>query len=375
MSLSWFTAWESAGERHLATMTGSGTSPDFARPVDDMAGSNPAVLASAATGIVNFLEKFGGDVDCVFGRTGIAPELAGSPTLRLKLGAFCRLFEEASRQTAHDNFGLWFGNQFAPRDLGMWGYAAVSSPTLGSALENLVGLFGCHQDSSLLRCARSDNRLIQLEYQILSPEIVERRQDAELSLGMFLNVIRECCGPNWAPEEVHFEHAKPADWHEHEEAFSAPVYFSQPTNALLFRPDILERPMPGRDLTLMTMMRNCLVQLGQTPDRPVTLVDQIRTFVRQSLPAGYPTLESVAGSLRVSQSAIQRELAREGLVYKDLVETTRRDLAFMYLKQRHLPFSEISLLLGYSELSAFSRAVRRWTGQSPRMLRAAACGH
>ena len=47
----------------------------------------------------------------------------------------------------------------------------------------------------------------------------------------------------------------------------------------------------------------------------------------------------------------------------------RKNLAQVYLKQRHLSLSEISFLLGYSELSAFSRAVRRWTGESPRVLR------
>ena len=52
---------------------------------------------------------------------------------------------------------------------------------------------------------------------------------------------------------------------------------------------------------------------------------------------------------------------------------TRRDLAFMYLRQRQLPLSEIAFLLGYSELSAFSRAVRRWSGTSPRALRLKIC--
>ena len=78
--------------------------------------------------------------------------------------------------------------------------------------------------------------MMRLEYQIYSSEIVERRQDAELSLGMFANVIRDCGGSRWAPVEVHFEHARPEFWREHETAFDAPVYFSQPTNALVFQP-------------------------------------------------------------------------------------------------------------------------------------------
>ena len=332
--------------------------------------AHPIVLAAAATGIVDHINAAGGDIDEIFGNSGIAPAMAGSPTLKLKLSSFCRLFEESARCTGNDNFGLWFGNQFQPRDLGMWGYAAVSSPTVGTALENLVNLFGYHQESSTLRLVEDPDGLTRLEYQILAPEIVERRQDAELSVGMFLNVLREGLSTTWAPEEVHFEHPKPEDWRPHEQAFSAPVYFSQPTNAVLFRREVLDRPMPGRDLTLMTMMQTCLERLGGQKQGHETLIDHVRQLIRTKLPQGYPCLEDISDALHLSVTTIQRELSNAGVAYKDLVEMTRRDLAYAYLKQRQLPLSEIAFLLGYSELSAFSRAVRRWTGESPRTVRA-----
>ena len=173
----------------------------------------PGVIASAATGIVAFIEARGGDVDRIFGRAGIAPDTAGSPTLKVELKSYCQLFEVASADTKCDNFGLWFGNQFQPRDLGLWGYSAISAPTLGGALSNLVDLFLFHQQSSSMSLRRGQDGLMRLEYQIEAPDIVERRQDAELSLGMFLNVFRDCLGQQWVPEEVHFEHPRPADSH------------------------------------------------------------------------------------------------------------------------------------------------------------------
>ena len=338
-------------------------------------GQDPAVLASAATGIVKFIERLGGDVDSIFGNAGIAPDLAGEPTLKLKLTAYCGLFEEASSHTHNDNFGLWFGNQFKPQDLGLWGYAAISCQTLGSALENLVGLFRYQQDSSAMRLVHTADGLVRLEYQILSQEIVGRRQDAELSLGMFLNVIRDCCGPHWGPEEVHFEHPKPEMWKEHQTAFQAPVYFSQPFNALVFKPTLLARPMPNRDARLHTIMRTCMEALGSRSAGTEALFDQVRTAIRVKLPTGYPSLDQIAGELRVAPSAIQRDLAEHGLTYKDAVEHMRKTLAQMYLEQRQLPLTEIAFLLGYSELSAFSRAFARWTGVSPRTYRQARAGH
>jgi AraC-like DNA-binding protein len=53
------------------------------------------------------------------------------------------------------------------------------------------------------------------------------------------------------------------------------------------------------------------------------------------------------------------------MTYKDAVELTRQTMARTYLDQRQLPLTEIAFLLGYSELSAFTRAFTRWTGVSP----------
>ncbi|MFN0217220.1 MAG: AraC family transcriptional regulator ligand-binding domain-containing protein [Hyphomicrobium sp.] len=330
----------------------------------------PLILASAATGIVACIEKQNGDIDRIFGHAGIAPEMAGSPTLQLGLAPFCSLFEQSAHLTHNDNFGLWFGNKFEARDLGLWGYAAVSAPTVGAALQTLCELFPHHQQSSMLRMRGGQNGLLQLEYRIESAEIVACRQDAELSLGTFLNVMREGLGPTWAPEEVHFEHPKPEGHREHRQAFNAPVFFSQPTNALLFRPEVLATRMPASDPRLLAAMRLCLQRLSERNDWRVSVTDRVRSAVKARLPEGFPALEEISSEIRLPLKAIERELRRDGINYKDLVEKTRQDLALMYIGQRQLQISEIALLLGYSELSAFSRAVRRWTGQSPRSLRA-----
>jgi AraC-like DNA-binding protein len=327
------------------------------------------VLASAATGIADHVARLGGDVDTICGRAGIDPAALGQPTVSLDLSAYCSLFEEAARQTGDANFGLWFGNRFKPRDLGLIGYAAVSSPTLGSALENFVQLFACHQGSTLMRIVEPGQGLVRLEYQVHVPDILVRRQDAELSLGMFLNIMREGLGYSWAPLEVHFEHPKPEGWKEHESAFDAPVYFAQLTNALIFRKDLFSRPMPAPDLKLLSIARMCLKSVGVASVARLSLTDRVKSEVRARLAEGQPALGHIAAALKASPAAIQRELQRNGMTYKDAVEEVRKGLAFVYLRQRELPLSEIAFLLGYSELSAFSRAFARWTGTSPRNYR------
>ena len=130
--------------------------------------------------------------------------------------------------------------------------------------------------------------------------------------------------------------------------------------------------MPSRDLRLLAVMQTCLEQLGSRPSQDDMLLDRIRTAVRMRLPEGCPSLKQIADELRAPVSVIHQDLSAAGLTYKEMVEEVRRDLALSYTRQQHLPLSEIAMLLGYSELSAFSRAFRRWTGAAPRDYRAAA---
>lgn len=67
----------------------------------------------------------------------------------------------------------------------------------------------------------------------------------------------------------------------------------------------------------------------------------------------------------MSEPSLYRALRSRGVEFSELVRALRRELALGYLAEPHLSLTEIALLLGYSELSAFSRAFRAWTGLSP----------
>jgi AraC-like DNA-binding protein len=57
------------------------------------------------------------------------------------------------------------------------------------------------------------------------------------------------------------------------------------------------------------------------------------------------------------------------LTFSGVLEGLRSDLAKRYLADKDLSISEVAWLLGYREVSAFTHACRRWTGQTPRDIR------
>lgn len=329
--------------------------------------ANQGVLAAAATGLGQFIESTGADVDRILGHSGVDPEILSRPTQSLRLVSYCKVLEEAALQADFGNFGLYYGKQFMPQALGLIGYIGLCSDTLGEALRNFVYAFHWHQHDTFVQVVEQDD-CWRVDYQVRHGAIVSRRQDAELTMGMVLNLIRSACGNSWAPRQVQFEHPRPEQWHEHCKVFDAPVYFDQPFNSLLVPKRELNRPMPGRDPMLLAVMLDAIRRLNSVSPSQ-NLIDQTRAQIQVALLKGEPDLEWIADQLGLSRWSLQRRLRAAGLTFSRLVDQVRCDLATSYLRQAHIPISEMGMLLGYSETSAFSRAFKRWFGVSPRQFR------
>jgi AraC-like DNA-binding protein len=65
-----------------------------------------------------------------------------------------------------------------------------------------------------------------------------------------------------------------------------------------------------------------------------------------------------------------RRLEEEGTTFTRELDDVRRELGLQYVKSPAVPLSEISFLLGFSEVSAFHRAFKRWTSETPLQYRA-----
>lgn len=344
-------------------MTTSVTGSNY--PPTPLGKPHTGVLAAAASGLTAFIEKQGGDPDRILGRSGIDPETLSQPTLSIALPSYCSVLEEAARQSGCDNFGLYYGQQFKPKALGLLGYIGLCSRTLEQALINFTRAFPLHQLDSTIRLVDLGD-CYRFDYQIRHGAILARRQDAELTMGMATNLIRHVHGNQWAPQAVHFEHPRPEHWQEHGRLFDAPVCFEQPCNSIVIPKRDLQRDMLDHDPLLLRVMQDSLLQLSLVGrGERQTLVDATRGQVRQMLLGGEPPLERVAEQLGLAPWSLQRRLRDEGVGFTQLVDEVRKDMATHYLKQPQLPISQLAFLLGYSEISAFSRAFRRWFGVSP----------
>ena len=80
----------------------------------------------------------------------------------------------------------------------------------------------------------------------------------------------------------------------------------------------------------------------------------------------FPSLENAASELGMSSRTMRRKLAEDGTSYQKELDAVRHKLAREYFLRGGNSVTEVSLLLGYADSSAFAKAFRRWTGLSPK---------
>ncbi|MFO8141000.1 MAG: helix-turn-helix transcriptional regulator [Marinobacter sp.] len=96
-----------------------------------------------------------------------------------------------------------------------------------------------------------------------------------------------------------------------------------------------------------------------------SLSTRVSFLIQVQLARGKVGVETVAGQLNMSRYTLHKKLRQEGLTFASLLEQVRREQAITYMKDKTKPLVEIAEQLGFSELSAFSRAFKRWMGTPP----------
>jgi AraC-like DNA-binding protein len=351
------------------------------QPHSAMTGCATMRCASLA-GLDALLARRGASLGAVCAGAGVDPALLSQPEARLPVRQFVDLLERAARDSGDDAIGLKLGYGQSLDSVGPLSEAALQSPDVASAVANVSRYFFVHQEGAKLEL-RLDGRHAVITYSICDAEILDYRQDAELSLAKMLNFARALVGNRaWTPLAVYFEHPEPRDSAEHRRIFGAPVYFSQPCNALVAPREMLAlRRSPPDPQRLQPLDRLAQAYAGaQGGSRAAGagagadgLLAGVRQHILRGLRSGSVSIDAVAAALDLSERTLQRRLGDCGVTFNELVERMRFELSQRYLRQDHLSLTEIGYLLGYSELSAFSRAFRRWAGVSPIEFRKVAC--
>ena len=326
----------------------------------------PTALASALRYLAETLEQdYARDPAPLFAEAGFPMDRTHESGARVSQRAARRLWELSIAATGDPACGLNVGRRIRPEGLHALGYAWMSS-------RNLVDAFN--------RFCRYAEVLITLPVNLALTERSLRAIDLPppfriRPISRTRQVSMQRCW-RWCRWPVRRRGNRSGPWRSgcstpcrtdrarYTAAFGAPVTFGAPVNGLLIDTATAEALLPTDNPAIAAAVDQ-VAERYVASLQPQPVAANVRDMLIELLPTGEAGQETVARRLNRSLSTLQRQLQAEGLSYRTVVDTTRRSLAEAYLGDKRFSQAEIAYLLGFSDQSSFSRAYRRWTGQSP----------
>jgi AraC-like DNA-binding protein len=325
----------------------------------------PMIRANLLEPILDAIRAQGHDTAALL-RGHALPQAPIDPYQLIPLGKYVALFEQAALLLGDPFLGLRLGQAFRPDLLGPLGFIFQASADLRQALQHLSSYVSVWQSATRVELIIGDTTADYI-YQITDASLRPRRQDAEYSLSSICSLIRNFLGDQWAPLEVHFEHAGSSTGKRaYEQAFHAPVFFAQTTNRLIVRDVDLGRTGTSPDRAMMPYMERHLHDLARESREPESFARQVNSLIARRLGSAPLSLPSMAQELGLSARSFQRRLAEERTTFRSLVRDQRRTLAESLMMDPSATVTGVAHTVGYAETAVLSRAFKAWTGASPR---------
>ena len=337
--------------------------------VDDQ--SHQTGLASMAQTFRRLLEMHGLDAIGIARNAGVDLASIPVPGERIELDKIDALLRAAIPLIRDPAFGLRAAHCWHPSELGVLGYAWLSSSTLRTGLERAVRYSRLIGERGLTEIEDTRQGLkVRFWAKRGNPAVVPvAAVFVDMAMALLLDMCRMNGGAVLRPVAATLRRRKPDPADAYERFFGCPVQFGVEENAFVLSAKDADRPLPSANRQLAAVFDKMLTEeLGRLDKSDV--VARARATVLEHLSSGEGTAEDTAKQLHMSSRTLQRKLAEAKTTYLQLVDDTRKDLALRYIEDPRRTVTDITFSLGFSQPSAFTRAFKRWTGLSPSDYRA-----
>lgn len=294
------------------------------------------------------------------------------PDERVPISVAHQLLDAALEWTGDPDLGLKAARECSRGEAGALDYAIMSASTGYDAVTAATRFIRLVNDALDIRIETKGDRVI-LRFENCVPL---NRAAADFEMGALFCVLASVWG---ATDRSHVTvligHQAPADLREYELTFGeAKLQFGCPSYAFEFDADLLRAPLRSADANLHDLMRRHAERVLRELPQALPITRQVKTLITEELADGHPGCAHIAQRLQMSPRTLERRLELEGTTFTRLLEEVRESLALRYVGDEEMPLSQVATLLGFSQTTAFHRAFRRWTGQTPLQYRRSSRG-
>lgn len=266
-------------------------------------------------------------------------------------------------RSGDSQLGLWAAERVKLADLDLFGYLLWHSTSLRSLLETIARYARLIGDTAACEVVTSKGALTitigRTGGRLFLPE------GGDFAVGVIARVVREWSGGRAPLRDVALARSRPRDPLGYERFFGAPVSFDAEAGALTYQNAPWGLARPDIDPALGAILRRQADRALASLPAEASLLERTRALVGQHLALGTAGLGPVAARLGLSERTLRRRLREAGISYRELVDDVRRERALSLAHEGASSVTAIALRAGFSDVTAFTRAFRRWTGLLP----------
>lgn len=258
------------------------------------------------------------------------------------------------------------GKKMVPDGFSDPGFVAFFQPDFGDALIRLVAEQHLGSGKQLVRLLplSSGDRLVWNDEREASPDLVHIVFSLVYHFGEAL--VEGCFH---TVKAAHFAHPRPDGFKglpgPNSKGAPIPCHFNRPSTYLEYHRGAMVKPVPRRNSAVVSASSRQKAVFARVRFERRDLMKLTYEYLLYLLDKSGLSLEAAAMTFGMAERTLRRKLAVEGLSYRQLLEQVRRDTCHLYFLEGTRNLSEISAKLGYSELSAFTRAYTGWYGHPP----------
>jgi len=327
----------------------------------------PSIPVSYLQLLVEILAERGVGLEPLLAGVAIERDLLSRPEARMSPYQWTLLALNAIRLSGDPGLGYEYGLRMRPSAHGFLGYATLSCASVREAMEITIRYFQARQRDFSMRLV-SDGEYGMVEVRENHPIPVLRPFFYEnILIGMARGAVTIIGTEltDFSGGEIWFDWPEPA-YHAAYRERLPPIRFSRPVNALRFPVRLLQlRPTLADPFASRQAIAQCEreLELAGGAGDPIGL--RVCAELVLAPQGGYPGQDQVAAGLHMSSRSLARKLQASGSSYLQLLEQARRRDAHELIAHAGLELQDIAARLGYTNPANFTRAFRKWNGESP----------
>lgn len=329
---------------------------DFNRPL--------LVNAEMLLGAREAAEFLGMDISDALASAGIRRTVLHNPKGYLAYHQVARFLEQVAAECDCPLFGYYVGRYQPPLRFGLMSQLPRLCSSVRDSIEKTLRVSQVYSQESRWELECEQGYAFMKRYHRVSYPGPQRQLHL-LAVTLMVKASVFIGDDEGLLKGVYFSFSEPRGADELSRFFGAPVFYEHEFDGYAFSESLLDVQLPSANPQLRVMVERHLQSLLDDSLSDTGLSDQIQKIIRRNLGTNTCDIESVAQLLGMHPRAMQRALKSEGLSFRKLLNGVRLSVAQQYLRSSDIRLLDLSDMLGYQNVSAFSRAFKSATGVAP----------